>query len=137
MSSDSSQAIVYIVDDDASIRASLSALLEVNDILSEAFASPAEFLSEADTSKNCCLIVDARLPGMSGLELLAQLSIDVRTIPSFMITGHGESNLLEVAKERGVIECFRKPFDCDQLVASVQLAMQKLTGMVSDSGIRV
>lgn len=120
------QPVVYIVDDDASIRSSLSVLLEVYGVQSEAFASPDEFLKDANTSRKCCLIIDARLPGMSGLELLTRLQSERQTIPSFMITGHGDVDLLEAARQLGVTECFRKPFDCDQLMSSVQQVLSEL-----------
>ena len=118
--------VIYIVDDDASIRASLSILLEVHGLRSEAFPSPGHFLQHADMSRRYCLIVDARLPGMSGLELLGKLNSHQQTVPSFMITGHGDVDLLEAARQQGVTECFRKPFNCDALVSSVQRVLEEL-----------
>ncbi len=121
------EAVVFVVDDDDAIRESLAILLDAYGFQSEVYATPDEFLKSADTSRHGCLIVDARLPGMSGVELLDQLACEGRTLPSLMITGHGDVDLFSEAIERGVIKCFKKPFSSEELIASVEVAMSSRT----------
>ena len=119
------ETMVYIVDDDAAIRDSLGVLLGAYGIQSQAFASPMEFLDYRGLSPRCCLVLDARLPGMSGLDLLDRLSESGQTMPVIMITGHGDTTLVNEAKRRGVVECLKKPFKGDELVAAIQLAISE------------
>ncbi len=118
-----SEAVVYVVDDDDAIRSSLAILLDAYDIPVLTFASPAEFLQTELVPCPCCLVLDARLPGMSGLDMLRCLSQSGRSIPCIMITGHGDKDLFDDAAGLGVRQCFRKPFDGSELIASIQAVL--------------
>jgi two-component system, LuxR family, response regulator FixJ len=120
--SNPAEAIAYVVDDDLAIRESLSLLLSANDIPSQVFATPQEFLDNCDLSRKCCLVLDERLPGMTGLELLDRIP-DREHIPVFMITGHGDEDMLVTAERKGVALCLRKPFDSSELVSCIQRAL--------------
>ncbi len=122
--SSNDEAIVYVVDDDSAIRESLSLLLKANDVPTETFASPQEFLDTCDLSRKCCLVLDERLPGMTGLELLDRIP-NRDQIPVFMITGHGDGDMLAMAERKGVARCLRKPFDSNELVSSIQQALDR------------
>lgn len=121
--SSNSQGVVYVVDDDDAIRSSLEILLDAYGIEARTFASPAEFLEASLDARPCCLVLDARLPGMSGLELLRVMSREGRSLPCVMITGHGDKDLFADAASMGVRECFRKPFDGAALIASIEAAL--------------
>ena len=120
------ETMVYVVDDDAAIRDSIGVLLRAHGFQSKTFASPSEFLDFTAPSENFCLVLDARLPGMSGLDLLDRLSQEGKSMPVIMITGHGDSTLVNEAKRRGVIECLKKPFKGDELIAAIELAISKI-----------
>ncbi len=114
---------VCIVDDDAAIRESLTLVLEVNGFSVAVFESAEDFLNSDVATTAGCLVLDARMPGMSGLELLDQLSDDGIKVPVFLITGHGDAALRETAIEKGVLECFQKPFDSKLLVERIRSVM--------------
>ncbi len=116
--------IVFIVDDDAAIRDSLSTLLETEQFRTEVHASPDDFLDEFMPSENCCLVLDARLPEMSGIDLLDRLANDNIDVPVIMITGHGDAELIEAATRRGVVKCFEKPFRSAELLDSIRKAVE-------------
>ncbi|MHC4880486.1 MAG: response regulator [Planctomycetota bacterium] len=125
------EPVVFVVDDDDAIRESLAILLDAYGFHVEAYARPSEFLDAADTSSHACLILDARLPGMSGIELLDELAADGRDLPSLMVTGHGDVDLFSEALKRGVIKCFKKPFCGDELMATVEVALTRASGEAS------
>lgn len=115
--------VVYIVDDDDAIRNSLLILFDAYGLQARAFSTPAEFLETTVAPGRCCLVLDARLPGMSGLELLQHLAAEQRSIPCVMVTGHGDRDLFDEAARQGVWQCFRKPFDSAELIASIEAAI--------------
>lgn len=119
------EPIVYIVDDDAAIRDSLANVLEAEQIRTEVHASPAEFLARYTPARTCCLVLDARLPGMSGIDLLDRLASDRIELPVIMITGHGDSELIEAATRRGVVECLEKPFRSEAILTCIRQAMSQ------------
>ncbi len=117
------ETVIYIVDDDDAIRNSLLILFDAYGLQARAFSTPAEFLEVTVAPGPCCLVLDARLPGMSGLELLQYLAAEQRSIPCVMITGHGDGDLFDEAARLGVWQCFRKPFDSAELIASIEAAV--------------
>ena len=123
MASKNENVTVYVVDDDVAIRDSLTILLNAYGIQTRTYATPDELLAEPGDSRNGCLVLDARLPGMSGLELLDRLAREGNQLPVFMITGHGDKNTLSAAEKKGVVKCFRKPFDSDLLVSCIRRAL--------------
>lgn len=102
---------VYIVDDDEAVRDSLRWLLEANGYRVRAYASAEAFLSEYDEQQPGVLIVDVRMPGMSGLELQEQLITRKSSMPIVFITGHGDVPMAVTTMKKGAIDFLEKPFN--------------------------
>jgi len=102
---------VYIVDDDEAVRDSLRWLLEANSYRVRAYASAESFLAEYDEQQPGVLIVDVRMPGMSGLELQEQLIALKSTMPVVFITGHGDIPMAISTMKKGAVDFLEKPFD--------------------------
>ncbi len=102
---------VYIVDDDEAVRDSLRWLLEANGYRVRAYASAEAFLSEFDEHQPGVLIVDVRMPGMSGLELQEQLITRKSSMPIVFITGHGDVPMAVTTMKKGAIDFLEKPFN--------------------------
>jgi FixJ family two-component response regulator len=117
---------VFVVDDDPSIRESLSLLLNSTGYGVKTFASAKEFLeSEPDTSGPACLVLDVKMPGLSGLDLQKELRSRNYLIPIIFITGHGDIPTSVQAMKQGAIEFLPKPFDDDKLLDAVKEALLK------------
>jgi RNA polymerase sigma factor (sigma-70 family) len=110
---------VYIVDDDEAVRDSLRWLLEANTYRVRAFASAEAFLSEYNEDQPGVLIVDVRMPGMSGLELQEQLIIRKSIMPIVFITGHGDVPMAVSTLKKGAIDFLEKPFNESDLRETV------------------
>jgi FixJ family two-component response regulator len=119
------QGTVYIVDDDAAIRDSLSWLLESISLPCKAFAGAAEFLAEWDPSVPGCLLLDLRMPGINGLELQEKLSRDGHQIPIIFLSGHGDVPTAVRAMQSGAAEFLTKPFSEHYLLQRVQSALER------------
>jgi FixJ family two-component response regulator len=116
--------LVAIVDDDESMRSALQGLLKVAGMPAQAFASAEEFLKSGQQHQTACLIADIRMPGMSGLELQAQLNADRCRIPTIFITAHGDEKMRLQALREGAVEFLSKPFDDEALLESVRAALE-------------
>ena len=116
--------IVYVVDDDASVREALSSLLRSMGLEVQAFGSAEEFLVEPVSERPACMVLDVRLPGLSGLELQRALSQRDRTVPIIFITGHGDVPMSVRAMKAGAVEFLQKPFSDDELVGAIRAALQ-------------
>ena len=116
--------MVVIVDDDDLMRTSLQGLLKSAGLLAQSFASAEEFLKSGLQHNTACLIADIRMPGMSGLELQAQLNADHCRIPTIFITAHGEAKMRLEAMRAGAVEFLAKPFDDEALLESVRAALE-------------
>jgi FixJ family two-component response regulator len=119
------QPVVFIVDDDASIRGALSSLIRSVGLQAESFASPREFLSGTRPDGPCCLILDVRLPGVSGLDFQAELAKAENQLPIIFITGHGDIPMSVKAMKAGAVEFLTKPFRDQDLLDAVQLALER------------
>jgi FixJ family two-component response regulator len=115
---------VVIVDDDKSVQSALRDLLESDGLSAKCFGSAEEFLQSGGQHKAACLIVDIRMPGMSGLELQAKLRADRYRIPTIFITAHGDEDMRLQALRGGAVEFITKPFDDEVLLASVRAALE-------------
>ena len=124
MASQQKTNMVVIVDDDDSLRASLQGLLESAGLLAQSFASAEEFLKSGLQQHTACLIADIRMPGMSGLELQAQLIADHYRIPTIFITAHGDEKMRLQAMRAGAVEFLAKPFDDEALLERVRAALE-------------
>jgi FixJ family two-component response regulator len=116
--------MVAIVDDDDLMRKALQGLLKSAGLLAQAFPSAEEFLRSGQQHDTACLITDIRMPGMSGLELQAQLNADHCRIPTIFITAHGDAKMRMLAMRAGAVEFLAKPFDDEALLESVRAAME-------------
>jgi FixJ family two-component response regulator len=121
-------AITYVVDDDPAVRDGLCALLGTVSIPTRAYASANEFLQIAEPGMVGCLVVDVRMPGMSGLELLHILKARDIHLPVIVISGHGDVAMAVRAMKAGAVDFLLKPFNeqelLDQIFASLNLSDQ-------------
>ncbi len=115
---------VFVVDDDADVRKSLRWLLESVSLSVETFSTAHEFLEEFDPERPGCLVVDVRLPGLSGLELQERLAAAGATLPTIVITGHGDVPMAVRAMKGGAIDFLEKPFSDQLLLDRVQQAIR-------------
>ena len=115
--------LVAILDDDDSVRSALQGLLKAVGLPAQAFASAEEFLKSGQQHQIACLIADIRMPGMSGLELQAQLNAERCRIPIIFITAHGDAKMRMKALRAGAVEFMAKPFDDEVLLESVRAAL--------------
>ena len=116
---------VYVIDDDASMRESLKSLFGSVGLRVEAFGSAPEFLEKKLPDAAVCLVVDVRLPGMSGLDFQAELSRANIDVPIIFITGHGDIAMTVKAMKAGAVEFLAKPFRDQDLLDAVKLALEK------------
>jgi FixJ family two-component response regulator len=116
--------LVFIIDDDAGVRAATQRLLKSVGLRSEAFAEAQEFLSHASHDGPSCLILDVRLPGISGLELQRKLIEAGVHIPIIFITGHGDIPMTVKAMKSGAAEFLTKPFRDQDLLDAIQQALE-------------
>jgi two-component system response regulator FixJ len=120
---------VYIVDDDDAVRNALRLLLKSVGLAAVTVPSAQEFLGTYDPHQPGCLILDVRMPGMSGLELQQQLNLRGAIIPVIFITGHGDIPMAVEAMQQGAFDFLQKPFRDQDLIDRIQRALAKdLTG---------
>jgi FixJ family two-component response regulator len=116
--------LVAIVDDDDLMRGALRGLLKSAGMPAQEFSSAEEFLKSGAQNETACLIADIRMPGMSGLELQAQLNAERCKIPTIFITAHGDARMRMQALRAGASEFLSKPFDDEVLLQIVQAALE-------------
>ena len=116
--------IVFVVDDDISVRESLELLIKSAGWQPETFVSAQEFLSRPHSPVPCCLVLDVTLPGLSGLELQKQLA-ERTDMPIIFITGHGDVPMTVQAMKAGAVEFLTKPFKDDVLLDSIRGAIDR------------
>ncbi len=116
---------VFVVDDDDAVRSSLRLLLRSVGLSATALSSAQEFLDSYDPQQPGCLVLDVRMPGMSGLELQQQLNLRGAIIPVIFITGHGDVPMAVEAMQHGAFDFLQKPFRDQDLIDRVQRALEK------------
>jgi FixJ family two-component response regulator len=116
---------VFVIDDDEAVRDSLRLLLKSVNLPVRTCASAQEFLPVYDTLQTGCLLLDIRMPGMSGLELQQQLNVRGATIPVIFITGHGDIPMAVEAMQHGAFDFLQKPFRDQDLIDRVQRALER------------
>jgi two-component system, LuxR family, response regulator FixJ len=121
----SAGATVFLVDDDQSVRQALQWLIESIELKVAAFASADQFLQAFDPDSPGCLVVDVRMPGMSGLELQQQLARRQCRLPVIVITGHGDVPMCVRAFEAGAFAFLEKPVNEQQLLDHIQKAIEE------------
>ena len=122
------EAVVFVVDDDATMRRSLDNLMRSIGLRVEAFASAQEFLRRRPLDAPSCLVLDVRLPGPSGLELQRRMAETGLDIPIVFITGHGDVPMSVRAMKAGAVEFLTKPFRDQDLLDAIQQALERDRG---------
>ncbi|HUK02360.1 MAG TPA: response regulator transcription factor [Steroidobacteraceae bacterium] len=116
---------VFVVDDDEGVRNSLRFLLKSVGLATRALGSASEFLEAYKVSQPGCLVLDVRMPGMSGLELQQQLNLRGAVIPVIFITGHGDIPMAVEAMQQGAFDFLQKPFRDQDLIDRIQRALER------------
>ena len=120
-----SNVTVFVLDDDEAVRDSVVVLLECEGFRVESFASPVAFLESDAPSRRGCLLVDVRMPQMSGLDVQERLALDGRALPVIVMTGHADVPLAVRAMKAGAVDFVEKPFDEQTLIGSVKAALTR------------
>jgi RNA polymerase sigma factor (sigma-70 family) len=120
----SREETVFVVDDDQAMRSSLQWLIESMGMRVETYDSAQAFLDAYYPGRAGCLLLDVRMPGMSGLELQAYLARREHRIPVIIITGHGDVSMAVKAMKNGAVDFIEKPFDDEALIVSIRNALQ-------------
>ena len=117
------RSLTYVIDDDASVRKAFGRLLRSANLDAETFSSAEEFLSSPKQKENACIIIDIRMPGLSGFDLQQRLSAEGIKIPVIVISASDDVETRERARELGAIAFFRKPIDDQALLDAVWWAI--------------
>ena len=128
----SATPIVFVVDDDVSVRESLEALIGTEGWRAECFASAQDFLARPPAQTPSCLILDVNLPDLNGLELQAQMAGERLGMPIIFITGYGDIPMTVRAMKAGAAEFLTKPFANDALVGAIQQAIDRSTASLRE-----
>ena len=120
-----SDAIVYVVDDDEAVRRSLARLVRSVGLKVDTFASAQAFLEHKGQNRPSCLVLDVRLPGLSGLDLQAAMGQSQRAMPIIFITGRGNVPMTVRAMKGGAQDFLEKPFDDQELLDAIQRALAR------------
>jgi FixJ family two-component response regulator len=121
---DQAPKLIAIIDDDEAMQDSLRDLMEAAGLAARCFESAEEFLESDLHNRAACLIVDIRMPKMSGLQLQARLKEEGRNIPIIFITAHGDARMRIRAMREGAVEFLAKPFDHHLLLKRVRAALE-------------
>ena len=119
------EPVVFVVEDDASVREALSSLIRSVGLCAEMFPSAQDFLKQKRPNAPACLVLDVRLPGLSGLELQRELADGDNAIPIIFITGHGDIPMSVRAMKAGAVEFLTKPFRDQDLLDAIQQAIER------------
>jgi FixJ family two-component response regulator len=115
---------VYIVDDDNAVRNALKLLFRTAQLDVEAFSSADAFLEDADLTRRCCVLLDIRMPGMTGTALHEEILRRSLRVPVIFITGHGDIPMAVDAMKKGAFDFIEKPFDDERLLSQVRAALE-------------
>ena len=118
-------ATVFVVDDDPQVRESLSLLLESVDLKVETFASAEQFLQTHGSLRSGCLVLDVRMPGMSGLQLQRELTARGCSLPTLILTAHGEIPMAVEAMKAGAVDFIEKPYSPQVLLERIQQVLNE------------
>jgi FixJ family two-component response regulator len=115
--------VVYVIDDDESVRRALARLLRSADLDAETFSSADEFLSSPKQNKNACILMDIRMPGSTGFDLQQKLAASDIRMPVIVISASDDAQIRERARELGAVSFFRKPVDDQALLDAIWWAI--------------
>jgi FixJ family two-component response regulator len=116
-------ALISVVDDDESLRESLEGLLKSLGYEVEVFSSAEAFLGSSALGKTDCLILDVRMPGMSGPDLQQRLAANLNSLPIIFITAHGDDDVVSRVMADGAVDCLLKPFTEDSLLHAIGMSL--------------
>jgi FixJ family two-component response regulator len=122
------QQLVYVIDDDEAVRDSMGMLLESADLPYRCFDSAGSFFDEHDGSQRGCLVLDIRMPGMTGIDLQLKLTQAGSSLPIIFITGHGDVPMAVEAMRRGAFDFLRKPINEENFLERIANALDRETG---------
>jgi FixJ family two-component response regulator len=117
------RSLIYVIDDDASVRKAIGRLLRSASLDAETFSSAEEFLSNPRQKENACIIIDIRMPSLSGVDLPERLASEGIRIPVIAISANDDEKTREHAKELGAVGFFRKPVDDQALLDAIWWAI--------------
>ena len=123
------KATIFIVDDDQSVRKALNRLIKVAGFNAKAFGSAREFIDSGQYRNRDVLVLDVRMPGMSGLELQKYLKDSGSDIPVIFITAHDDTRARHAALEAGAIDILKKPFGDQMLIDAIQRALNRCSSV--------
>jgi FixJ family two-component response regulator len=126
------QPVVFVVDDDVSVRESLELLIKFAGWQPETFASAKDFLARPRTTTPCCLVLDVSLPDLNGLELQKLIASERTDMPIIFITGHGDVPMTVQAMKAGAVEFLTKPFDDEVLLSAIRHAIKRSAAVLDD-----
>ena len=116
--------LVYVIDDDKSVRRAFQLLFQSADFDVQAFSSAEEFLEGASLSDDSCIILDMRMPGMTGLDLQKELASRKIKIPVIVVSAHDDASIRGLAHEFGAVAFFKKPVDDQALIDAIHWATE-------------
>jgi FixJ family two-component response regulator len=116
-------SVVYVIDDDESVRSGLVGLLRSADLHAETFSSADEFLSSPKQKQNACILIHIRMPGSTGFDLQQKLAASDMRIPVIVISASDDAQIRERARELGAVSFFRKPVDDQALLDAIWWAI--------------
>jgi FixJ family two-component response regulator len=116
--------LVYIVDDDEGVRSSLAWLLGSVNIRTECYSGPEDFLRAYDPHSLSCLVVDVRMPEISGFQLQEQLKAIGAELPVIFVSGHGDIPMSVRALQNGAVDFFEKPYNSQQMLDRIQMTLK-------------
>ncbi|SPB14393.1 LuxR family transcriptional regulator [Caballeronia novacaledonica] len=128
-----SESVVFIVDDDVSVRESLQALIRYAGFEAETYASAQDFLGRPRATVPNCLVLDIRLPDLGGLELQNHVASERTEMPIIFITGYGDVPMTVQAMKAGAVEFLTKPFDDEILLDAIRLAIERSRVALSEA----
>ena len=126
--------VIFVVDDDPSVRKSLTRVMTSAGYAVETFASARDFLAREPLVGPCCVVLDVRMPGLTGLDLQETLARSGHRMPIVFITGHGDISMSVKAMKGGAVDFLTKPFDVENLLEAVQRALTKRIKYLGDEG---
>ena len=126
------QPIVFVVDDDVSVRESLELLIKFAGLQPETFESAKDFLERPRTTTPSCLVLDVSLPDLNGLELQKLIGSERSDMPIIFITGHGDVPMTVKAMKAGAVEFLTKPFDDEVLLSAIRHAIKRSAAVLDD-----
>src|SRR5438094_200814 len=124
--------IVFVVDDDVSVRESLEMLISFAGWQPEMFTSAEDFLARSRTTTPSCLVLDVSLPDLNGLELQKLIASERTEMPIIFITGHGDVPMTVQAMKGGAVEFLTKPFDDEVLLSAIRHAIKRSAAVLDD-----